>query len=226
VDNITELAQRIREIGDRLVRCPLQCEGIIRDPSRGILPRSLLLESADRREYQGSVALGINPGRCPEREQTYYLAHGNTFEAEVAFLTTSVIQKHPYHAGIRKFADAAGLAGPILWTELVKCENPPRVKGIPPLGTLRTCVNRFLLEELRLVPTSWPIIAIGRKPFELVAIMFPARVVLGIPHPTGSYGHFPRLFRTKTQLAPRVEAVTKGLLTSRNPEAAWLSGAA
>ena len=66
------------------------------------------------------------------------------------------------------------------------------------LETRRTCVHLYLVNEMAQVPDPWPIVAIGKQPFELAAMMFPSRAVIGIPHPTGAFGdQFSSLFATR-----------------------------
>ena len=55
---------------------------------------------------------------------------------------------------------AAGLDGPILWTELVKCQNNLPSTGTVPIETVRVCVNRYLVPELGIIPNDWPIVAL------------------------------------------------------------------
>lgn len=39
-----------------------------------------------------------------------------------------------------------------------------------------------------------PIIAVGNKVFEALPYRFPNRLIIEVPHPTGSYGNFRKLF--------------------------------
>jgi hypothetical protein len=86
------------------------------------------------------------------------------------------------------------LDGPILWTELVKCEN--KTKGIlPPLQTFRKCINIFLNEELEAVPEAWPLLAVGRETYKALAYIYSSKTIIGIPHPTSSRGHFQEMIK-------------------------------
>ena len=201
----------------------MYCEGIYLEPSKGVLPRVLALEYEDRSGLQGCVALGINPGAGSEHEQSWHLEHGNTYEAMLEFWTEFRKDVHPYHVRTRRFIDASGVSGPILWTELVKFQNPKGVKGIPPINTLRACAHLYLVEEIAAVPESWPIIAIGRDPFRLASMIFPSRTVIGIPHPTGSYGLFPKLFANEEALLPKFKEQVSHALGAEIPSATWLT---
>ena len=217
------LQTRIARIGNRMVGCTMYCEGIHLEPSAGVLPRALALEYEERSGPLGSVALGINPGAGDNHEQSYSLEHGNTYEAMLEFWTEFRKDVHPYHVRTRRFIDACGVTGPILWTELVKCQNPKGVKGIPPINTLRACAHLYLVEEMAAVPESWPIIAIGREPFRLASMIFPSRTVIGIPHPTGSYGLFPKLFANGEALLPKFKEQVSDALGAEIPSATWLT---
>jgi len=217
------LSQHIDLIGRRMAACRLNCDGIALDPARGILPRSLRLEHDRRTGARGSVALGINPGQGDDEEQDFYLQHGGTYDAMLEFWDTRRRFSHPYMTKTRRLIDSMGLDGPILWTELVKCQNPLGVKRVPPLSTIRTCVHLYLMQEMTLVPTDWPVVALGRESFRLAAVMFPSRTVIGVPHPTGSYGHFPALFDRHGAMKPLAEQMAAEALSAPMPVAAWIA---
>ncbi len=221
--NQVSLSEQIDTIGVGMVTCSFCCDGIRLDPSKGILPRSLVLEDQDRKGARGSVALGINPGIGDDKEESFYLEHRNTYDAMLEFWRMYRCLTHPYHIRLRRFIDFIGLEGPILWTELVKCQNLNGIKAVPPLSTLRTCVHLYLVHEISAVPASWPIIAIGKEPFKIAALMFPSRTIIGVPHPTGSYGLFPALFDKTDKLAPHSMHLVNDALTSKMPVAIWLA---
>lgn len=200
----------------------MYCEGIYLEPSKGVLPRVLALEYEDRSGLQGCVALGINPGAGSEHEQSWHLEHGNTYEGMLEFFTEFRMHVHQYYLRTRRFINACGISGPILWTELVKCQNSKGVKGVPPLSTLRTCVHLYLVEEMAAVPENWPIIAIGKEPFRLASMIFPSRTVIGIPHPTGAYGLFPKLFANGETLLPKFKEQVSDALEAEIPSATRL----
>jgi hypothetical protein len=116
-------------------------------------------------------------------------------------------------------ADALGLEGRILWTELAKCESATG-KTVP-LQTLRTCSATFLQRELKAVPEKWPLLAAGRETYKALAYQFPSRTILGVPHPTGSRGDFDALFENGLLLEA---AKTKGVRTLASHGASfWLT---
>jgi hypothetical protein len=75
---------------------------------------------------------------------------------------------------------------------LVKCQN--ETNQLPPLQTFRNCTRNFLNAELRVLPKEWPVIAVGKEAYKALSYIYPERIIIGVPHPTGSYGHFYKLF--------------------------------
>ncbi|HMD55504.1 MAG TPA: hypothetical protein VKJ65_13225 [Phycisphaerae bacterium] len=49
------------------------------------------------------------------------------------------------------------------------------------------------MKEIEGVPKDWPIFGVGRMAFNALAFLFNDRAVIGVPHPTGSFGHFNEL---------------------------------
>jgi len=216
------LATHIEEIGRNMVRCNIHCRGIALNHAEGILPRCLYLETEGRADGKGSVIIGINPGRSKPDEREFYRQNGQTFEQEFLYWQ-KFIYNHPYYNRLRHFVGELGFNGAILWTELVKCENASAESGLPPLQTFRTCTETYLQKELQAVPSDWALIAVGAESYKASAYMFASRTVIGVPHPTGSYGQFPRLFGADKQLLPQVKAQVENSSNDVRGEAVWLS---
>jgi hypothetical protein len=84
-----------------------------------------------------------------------------------------------------------------LWTDLVKCENESSEIELSfrhHSATFRHCTSKFLRREIALVPLDWLILCVGWEAYRAIAYMFPDRPTLGVPHPSGSYGHFSPFF--------------------------------
>ena len=135
-----------------MAACISNCDGIKRNQSAGVPPRCLILESEGRSPSNGCAVIGINPGNAEPEEIEFYKANGVTYEVLLKYWSRSVGYNHPYYTQVRKFLNQAGLSGPILWTELAKCEGRTKTQKVPPLSTLRHCAGQFLLEELQLIP--------------------------------------------------------------------------
>lgn len=183
------IAARIEDLGRRLVACRAACAGIVCQQERGIIPRCLIYEGR-KPGGRGAVVIGLNPGKSAEREQRHYRDAGSSYESVLAWWSHAGSQ-HKYYKRLRRFLDAIGFDGPILWTELVKCESERGLRL--PVQTLRMCTGEYLQSEVDAVPDDWTLFAIGRVAFTATAYRFPRRTVLGVPHPTGSYGHFDRM---------------------------------
>lgn len=179
---------KVNSIGDKLVRCKYCCEGITNKPSKGIVPRCLIFEG--RIGKDGAIVVGLNPGKAKENEQSYYLKNNNTYNA-VEDYWENKIQHHQYYKKIRELLSKFGFEGSILWTELVKCECSGE-NGVIPIQTMRTCINTYLKSEIELFP-DYTIFGVGNTAFEFCALSFPNHFIIGIPHPTGSFGNFTRL---------------------------------
>lgn len=111
---------------------------------------------------------------------------------------------------MRAAVTTMGFVGPILWTELVKCESGDKVvvpgKEDPvPFGlvkfretTVRTCRDKHLRAELALCPPEWPIVAAGLEVGDYLQEtrneLAGPRALVAVPHPTGNRGLFFQIF--------------------------------
>lgn len=175
-----------------MVACDASCGGVANNPAKGVLPRCLIVERGSA-PGRGALVSGINPARSNERERAFYRKHGATYEAVVEFWHDK-IAPIAYYERLRNFLHGVGVSGPVVWTDLAKCENAPDQQGLLPLQTLRTCTGRYLIKELAALPKDWPLIAVGAEAYKALSYLEPRRTVLGIPHPTGSHGHFSYMF--------------------------------
>ena len=185
-------------IGEELVSCKHTCEGIHRDPSLGILPRGLILEF-EKREGLGAIIAGLNPGTGKEEENQRYLKNNCTYQTVQDFWHEQ-IYGIKYYANLRMFASNIHCTGPILWTDIAKCEKASqsdRISFSTHPQTFRLCSSIFLKREIKLCPAGWPIVAVGRDAFTALSFLFPEKQVIGIPHPTGAYAAFYRMFENK-----------------------------
>jgi hypothetical protein len=205
---------------NELVSCTDGCFGISNDRDMGILPRCLNLEHAQA-EGRGCLAVGLNPGESDKCERDYYIQQGISY-CSVKSYWNQKLHEIDYHSKVRKLIRCVGLNGPIIWTELAKCERSKESRQVP-LDTLRHCARRFLLRELKLVPPNWPIIGIGKEAFVALSYIAPERAVIGVPHPTGAWGRsfdkklFPCGLMNEERRARAVDAISSAEL-----KAVWL----
>ncbi len=188
------------------------------DIEKGIMPRCLIYEEDGRNDpakgAKGVVIVGINPGRSRKSEREYYKNRKDKYESIVEYWNEE-IGNRPYYTRCRAFVDSIGLSGPILWTELVKCESQRDVKLS--VQTIRDSINRYLFKELEIIPKDWPLIGVGNQAFEILSYRFPDRMVVGIPHAAGSYGQFNKLF-SSNRINPKAKKyIKKEFLEKRKP---------
>lgn len=185
------------------------------DKFAGIVPRCLIFEEKGRDpSARGSVVVGINPGFSDEPERAYYVRRGCTYEATIDYWHAKV-RNVRYYTSLATFLNAAGLKGPVLWTELVHCELRDKKTRLT-IQTIRDSINRYLFRQLEVIPKSWPLIAVGKDVFPILAYRFPDRQIIGVPHPTGSYGQFPKLC-SAGKLNPTASKQLTEIITSGAP---------
>jgi len=185
----------LSKLGANLVNCELRCGGITNDPESGIIPRGLIHEP--REGSNSCIVIGLNPGKCNIEERKYYLKHGIQYESlKKYFFDDSNLHDHPYFRKTRDLLNLLGFDGNILWTDIAKCECSGK-NGTVPVQTFRVCIDRFLRQEIKQCVYS-TIFALGKTAYNFCALSFPDRYVVGIPHPTGSRGHFIKLQHSVT----------------------------
>lgn len=193
--DLKALRNYIENIGRELVKCPLRCEGIVNSPEKGIIPRCLILEESNL-NILGCIIVGINPGSAKRYEREAYMK--NCSYNQVLYIWQHRIRNLRYYKYSRGLAEKLGFRGAILWTEICKCEKRQKQKDIP-IETIRKCINRYLIKELnaveKTVGAQIPIIALGNTAYQILCLLFPNFFIIGVPHPTGSYGHFAELSR-------------------------------
>ena len=215
------LDKAIENIGKSMVKCDNCCQGVNNDPGLGILPRCLFFDSNNNSDGKGCVVVGLNPGLSNEKERQYYLKHGCTYDATMMFWEENIKEKHRYYSRLSKFINALGFYGSVLWTELVKCEQDKYWKGELPQQTFRICTSKYLNNEIEQIKADWPIFAVGRETYKALSYLFPQRPVLGVPHPTGSRGHFSHLFKNN-RLRDTVIKMVNHAINEDPPRADWI----
>lgn len=234
VEVADSLRNEIGLIGSRMVKCKENCRGISCDLNNGRIPRCLYLDG-DAGSF-GFIVVGLNPGKAKDKEEEAYknaLKEGK----DRYFVFTEYFRKHvlpsKYYKNIREMLEIIQkrlhdkplrlTKMPILWTELVKCQSVKN--GSLNDNTLRMCLNKYLKEEIRLVPGEWIIIANGRKTYDVCVVVFENRVVIGIPHCTSSRGHFKKLVEklknSKSTTNKQLEELLKSH-KSKHGLAGWL----
>ena len=199
-----------------MVACAYKCAGISCEQSRGMLPRCLILESADKSREGGCVIVGLNPGHANAAEIAYYQKVGATYEATVQYWRDHIAARS-YYKRLRELIKSFNINGPILWTELAKCENAAGEK-YQSLKALRVCSGKFLTDELKAIPAEWPLFGVSNETYKALAYLFPDRTLIGVPHPTGAYG---KQFSRLLELDLKLKDVVNRVLSSHG-ESLWL----
>ncbi len=210
----------IWNIGEDLVKCTETCADVIHDVSTGVLPRCLILDNKER-HGRGCLVAGINPGRSKSSEREFYKSKKSSYDAVNTFWMETG-RHFAYYKKLRHFVDSVGLTGPIIWSDLAKCENGAQHNGLISLQTLRTCTGRYLRKELQAIPKNWPVIGVGAEAYKALAYLEPKRTVIGIPHPTGSHGQFSALCK-KGKILESAKREINRTLSSATPIATWIA---
>ena len=212
------LTSEINTIGKRLIRCENQCEGVVNKPEEGIFPHCLILETAKRSRYNPCVIVGLNPGHASTDERSY-MTGNREYKSFVTYWNNQKYN-HPYYKNLRDMAEILSLTGAILWTEIVKCESNKDTIPVPMTTTI-SCMKEYLFEELKKVDESWPLIGAGQKAYFALAYCYPARTVIGVPHPTESHEDFNSLINNEF-FKEICGLSTKNPLNKYHNRAVWL----
>lgn len=173
---------KIQRIGNCMVACTENCSGINCSRAKGILPRCLYLEDdAHNSTEAATVIIGINPGKSNPAEQSVY-KRSPEYKSVAKYWKENIKNTHLYYTRLRNFANELSCQSAFLWTELVKCEKKENFKI--PLQTYRICTNKYLRKELECVPQKSLLLAAGKETYRAASLLFPNRIVLGIPHPS------------------------------------------
>lgn len=177
---------KIKNICNKVIKCNLQCEGIVNNKKKGISSRGVYLEK--RKGKNKCIILGLNPGDIGEKQREYYLKHKLSYKSQQRYFEKILKHKRMYFGRARDFVTMLGFRGDILWTNLAKCQSQKGVKQVP-MQTLRICIKRFLQKEIKTFKCD-TIFAVGNNSYDFCALSFPNHFVIGIPHVSGSHGDF------------------------------------
>jgi hypothetical protein len=84
----------INKLKEKLVKCDFDCEGINNNPKLGIIPRGLLTEK--RIGTKNCIIVGLNPGKCKEKEKFFFLERKINGSSFSEYFFTSGLNNHPY----------------------------------------------------------------------------------------------------------------------------------
>lgn len=218
---IRKSISRIEKLGRQVVSCDLQCKGITNNRKNGVVPRSPVLDP--QKCKPDCIIVGMNPGHAKEERKRYMEVASKSprerYDAQKHNFVENCKERRRYFGQAREFAKKLKYEN-ILWTNLCKCENEKEGKIVPSIQTFRSCMKRFLKCELECFPRT-PIVALGCKAFDVVSYRFPDRLVIGVPHPSGSRGGiFGKVLKMKDKKLRKLVRAAK-----KNKAAIWLSKA-
>jgi hypothetical protein len=203
------LESQLKKIGRNLVADAYEdCDDVECSKKNGIVPRGLVYEHSEMwPRSTGVVIVGMNPGAA-ESDERMAMRKDPTYEGFLKYFWDKIATK-AYYVKLKELAHVLGLRGPIVWTELVKCQSKQR--GKLSIATVRRDVNKYLFEELKLVPPEWPLIGVGYDAYKILSYSFPNRIVIGVPHVKAHGGYFYGLLRRDN---PKTSAAKHKLQTA------------
>lgn len=207
--------------GQQMTNCPHgfenPCKGIHYDRSKGIVPRCLFLEEREATTTDEiTVVIGLNPGISGKAEREG-LANVTEYKKVLEFFGDEY-KKHPFYRRATALVDGLGFNGPILWTEIAKCEGKQIWRE-----TMVFCASNYLVNEIGLAKKHFGrvrFIVLSRTAFDPLIFLLNSDNVMGVPHPTGSYGKkFSGLFDREWKLLPEYR---KDMLSFFDDENGWI----
>jgi hypothetical protein len=216
-----EILSQINSLGNELVKCPLNCVGIDNVKQDGKIPRCINLELENRNsDGKGVIIAGMNPGKAKKEEMKIYISDNGSYDSHKYFMNQYILKegKNKYHDEIREIVTLLGFDGPILWSEIVKCQSKEGINKLD-VQTIRNCVHRFLKKEIELFK-EFPIIAIGNESFRTCSLLFPDRQIIGIEHPSGTNRNYSKF---KRKLVENIKSIKVKINNLRENEAIHLN---
>lgn len=192
----------IDKLGEKITNCTFRCDGVENNPKEAAIPRGFYLELNDRTNAPGIIVVGMNPGRIKRDGSEYreILRNNGSYSNYKDAFERNILYKHHYFKRTRKILKILDIAGPILWTEIVKCQSDENKKLAP--QTIRVCVHKFLKKEVSLV--KGPILALGNKAYNTCLLIFPERKIIGVYHPSGANVGFDEFLKFLTNKKSRI----------------------
>ena len=209
MSKIDVLKNKIEKIGISMPFCENYdiCRGINFSTEQGVYPRCLHLETEGRDLNEiGCVVIGLNPGTImdkkngigyKEREHFRNLGFNRdsleleqnrrtVFQEQASYFKSHTKSNVVYYRRINALLSFLEIKGPILWTELVKCECPSSSDGLIK-STVHKCATKYLFKELDAVPNDWIVFALGDEIYRYLLLRESINLV-GLPHPSQMHG--------------------------------------
>ncbi|MCL5775112.1 MAG: hypothetical protein M1333_02775 [Patescibacteria group bacterium] len=215
---MNNISKQISVIGQKMMADKnwQQFSDIDYNPEKGIIARCLYYEE-NGRKGKSVIIVGMNPGRAKPEETNYFKNKENrNYPAGVRYWEQNRKDYINFYGPLRDLADKADLTGPILWTELVKCQSRKNAKALS-LNTIRYSISNYLCKEIAAMPDNTPLIAVGNHAFELLAYVYPNRKIIGIPHPSkGNFGYHYAYQKGKVISSQLIQLIKQHLKNGNN----------
>lgn len=195
-----------------LAGCNETCTGTTRVLGDGHMPRCLFVDRGDGDFTRGAVAIGEAPAGVRDDESEFILSRvlddrrilptdqvrrSARVGEYIRWVEAEVLAREPYYVMMRAALTAFGHTGPVLWTDVVKCDIDKALPedsrfafgGARSRAVKERCAMTHLRQELALVDPSWPIFgSTGAARFvdrhrDLLGVASDRRVV-ALPHPS------------------------------------------
>jgi uracil-DNA glycosylase len=217
------LWEKVEEIGNSIIQCPMECPGMRNIPSENYYPRGFFLESNNSKA--DVVVVGLNPGKAGSLTREFYkfAAEKNlerkgvkkaTYDDSVR-ISRAISEDHKYYERPRSLLKKLGMSPTnILWAEIAFCEKDDCCTGRQFKNALDTCSKQYLVSILRLLGEGVHVVCLGRRAYDRIYKLIhvddewknewkDAQLkILGVYHPTGSR-LFGRYFKGKRKMAER-----------------------
>jgi hypothetical protein len=192
---MNEFIHALNRLGDAMTDCQFgegkPCDGIQYRRNEGIIPRCLFFDENDCTGTERiTIVVGLNPGEAKTKEKNA-LKGVKTYEAAMAYFKKDYYND-VFYSRSKTLLTETGLNGPILWTEVAKCQGKFITKE-----TMAFCASHYLMKEVSLAQKHFDevvIIALAKGVYDPLIFLLPNSKVMGVPHPTSSRGQFRRLF--------------------------------
>lgn len=94
-------------LAKELFPCNLNCEGILKDLKKGIIPRCLFFEK--QKGKNDAIVVGLNPGKANQEDKNYFLRHNGGYN-----VYENLYYGYPYYKKTRELISLLGFDGNIL----------------------------------------------------------------------------------------------------------------
>ncbi|QQS04461.1 MAG: hypothetical protein IPK50_19550 [Fibrobacterota bacterium] len=189
-----EMATNIRLFYGEVLACNLGCQGIVRDPQRGFMPRGMWYYG-NLRECE-LLVIGKNPGHPAFCETGLYKDQSKWLQNYEKFILTNVISENAnftsFHIRLYRYIEyilsckQSGIWDRCAMTNLVKCSTLGEQDRLK-MNTVMKCGNTWLAKEIEILGAK-RILCLGNEAYDgMVSLLGSSSIkanVAKIKHPS------------------------------------------